>query len=360
MKLAIIVEAIPPYCGGAEQVAWIHAVQLAKQHDVSVVTFGDSLSKATRDGVDIYYLPFRKRSLLDYSTRSKALLSKCLDEIEPSVIHCHMPNVVCACLNKKERLLVSTIHDGVPENELRRFRVHGWARWLRWKFVRRVNIRKSDLVTCVSLHNLDVMRSLYRSQLEKFSFIPNPIAERLFTPIRKEDDGFVLNFGRQIPLKMAALLEVAKVMPGTRFVFVGTGEMVRDHGLPNVEFVGFSAAVEDYIDRARVCVFPSLSENFPLVGLEAMARGKPVIATRRGFSEYIEHMKNGFLLDSTEPSSLKTAIELFLTRTDLCELIGQAARKTAELYHPSHIVEQYLQLYQHALANSGMEAESHS
>jgi glycosyltransferase involved in cell wall biosynthesis len=352
LKLAVIVEAIPPYCGGGEQVAWVHAVELAKSHDVSVITFGKSEAQETRDGVNVYYLPYRRRNLVAYCTGDRVMLNKCIDRIAPTVVHCHMPHILSACLRKKDRLMVSTIHDGVPENELLKLGTYSKARWLKFKLIRRINIHKADLVTCVSRHCLEVMRSIYPRHADKFSFIPNPIAARYLSPVKDQEGSYVLNFGRQIPLKVASLLEAAMVMPETPFVFVGTGEMVKDYGMRNVSFAGFSDSVEEYIDAARVCVFPSLSENFPLVGLEAMARGKPVIATKRGFSEYIQHMKNGYLLESTEPEAIKAAVNLFMSDSDLCRAIGTEARKTAEEYRPASIVELYVQLYQNALLDN--------
>jgi glycosyltransferase involved in cell wall biosynthesis len=197
------------------------------------------------------------------------------------------------------------------------------------------------------------MRNLYPKHATRFSFIPNPVYERYFVPIVNRDDGYVLNFGRQIDLKMGALLEVARQMPRTEFVFVGSGNMVKEYGLPNVRFVGFCETVEAYIDAAAVCVFPSLSENFPLVGLEAMARGKPVIATRRGFSEYVQHMENGVLLDSAQPFAISAAIELVMNDKALRARLGQNARRTAQAYRPRQIVEQYVKLYESSLAGLG-------
>ncbi len=42
--------------------------------------------------------------------------------------------------------------------------------------------------------------------------------------------------------------------------------------------------------------FPSDWENFPLVGLEAMAPGKAIVATELGFSEYLEIGREGLLV----------------------------------------------------------------
>ncbi len=358
MRVVIVVEAIPPYCGGGEQVAWMHAVEMAKFWDSVIITLGDAEGYEVRDGVAIYTFPKKARMLTAYATTCRRRLNDCIDKISPQVIHCHMPNVLSACINKKDRLLISTIHDGTPENELIELKHMGRARWLKFKLVRRINIHKSDIVTCVSRHSRDVMRNLYPKYAEKFAFIPNPIYERYFAPVAGRDDDYVLNFGRQIELKMGALLEAARQMPDTKFVFVGSGDMVREYGLPNVKFVGFSKKVETYIDAAAICVFPSLSENFPLVGLEAMARGKPVIATKRGFSEYIRHMKNGVLLDSAEPSVIAGAIKLLMNDQALRARLGRNARKSAQAYRPKQIVNQYKKLYRSVLPSKEREANA--
>ena len=350
-RLAIVVEAIPPYCGGGEQVAWIHATELAKSAAVTVVTCGERYARERRDGLDVVFLPRSKRNLWAYLTTYNRLLNDCIDQLDPDVVHCHMPNVLSACIRKRDRLFVSTIHDGVPEDEMRGGKFLTSASWLRFKLIRRVNVVKSDAVTCVSRHNREVMTRLYPRHAAKFSFIPNPIYERFFAaPTRQADDGFVLNFGRQTALKMGALLEVARSMPDSQFVFVGTGAMVRDHGLGNVQFAGFSTNVIEYIDRAALCVFPSLSENFPLVGLEAMARGKVVIATSRGFSEYIEHMVNGYLLSSTEPAAIRDAIRTLLGDEPLRKRIGEQARATALRFRAGDVCRSYSDLYTRLLA----------
>jgi glycosyltransferase involved in cell wall biosynthesis len=199
------------------------------------------------------------------------------------------------------------------------------------------------------------MSALYPSYAHKMSVIQNPVSENYFAPLESMDDGYILNFGRQIPLKMAAMLDAARDMPGTRFVFVGTGEMVREHGLTNVDFVGFSAEVIRYIDRAAACVFPSKSENFPLVGLEAMARGKPVIATKRGFSEYIIHMKNGYLLESADASAVTEAISNVIGNPKLAAALGREGRRTAEEFRPAKIISQYEELYRRAQPRASVQ-----
>lgn len=350
MNVTIVVEAIPPYCGGGEQVAWVHAKEMGRTARVSILTFGDAFGRESRSGIDIRYVPKVARNLSWYSTFGRRLLNKCVDETNPSVIHCHMPSVLSAFIEPRGRLFVSTLHDGVPENERTRIGQKSRAENLKFRLLRKINLKKSDRITCVSQHNLAFTTSRYPKFADKCSFIPNPIDERFFKPVIDLNHGYVLNFGRQIALKVSPLLDAARLLPEQEFLFVGTGDMVREHGLPNVRFLGFSPSVEEYIDRAALCVFPSLSENFPLVGLEAMARGKAVIATKRGFSEYIVHMQNGMLLESTDPRELRRAISLLMNDHELRARLGKNARRTAEQYRPHAIVEQYHALYVEALA----------
>ena len=63
MKIVIVIEAIPPYCGGAEHVAWIHATQMAVDHEVSVVTFAEERRTELREGVTVLFKPATRRKL---------------------------------------------------------------------------------------------------------------------------------------------------------------------------------------------------------------------------------------------------------------------------------------------------------
>ncbi len=77
-------------------------------------------------------------------------------------------------------------------------------------------------------------------------------------------------------------------------------------------------------------VFPSYygSENFPLVLLEAMASGLPVISSRwRGIPSIVEESVNGFLHEPRDVSQLQQLIQKFLDTPDLLHTMGQAAKK---------------------------------
>ncbi|MEA2083389.1 MAG: glycosyltransferase family 4 protein [Thermodesulfobacteriota bacterium] len=345
MNILIIVEAIPPYCGGAEHAAWNKALILKKYDTVSIITFGSEDCYAFLEGIHVYYLKKRRKQLSYYFTAGRKKIHNYLKMINPDIIHSHMPDVLHFCLPKNRYNLISTIHDGVPETKMVAIQGHSPLHWLKFKVMRRYNIAKSKIVTCVSKYNYQIMTRLYNKQRGKFAVIPNGISESFYTPVNSDQGQFILNFGRQIELKMGPLIEVAQLMPNMQFKFLGNGPMVQDYGVRNVEFVGFRAKVKEMIDQAFFCVFPSVSENLPLVGLESMARGRPVIATKTGFSEYIIDGENGILLSDREPQTIKAAIELLLADESLYDRLCRNGRSTAEQYRSTVIIDKYRELY---------------
>ena len=348
MRILIIVEAIPPYCGGGEQIAWMNAVELAKSDTVSIITYGVRDYVETKENVKIYYLKKEAKQFLYYLTKGRIKLNQYIKEIKPDIIHSHMPFVLHFCLRKKGKL-ISTIHDGVPESKWNVIERHSFYHRLKLKIIRKVGIFKSDYITCVSYHNYRIMTNLYKYKKNKFKVFPNCINDSFFSPVQNSTGVYILNFGRQIDLKMGPLIKTAQLMPKYNFKFMGSGPMVNSCTQDNIEFLGFKSDLNSIIDNAVICVFPSLSENFPLVGLEAMARGKPVIATKIGFSEYIEHNVNGLLINNPKPVMIKNAITKLINDKELYLKISINARKTADMYHSKKIMDKYRRFYHYIL-----------
>jgi glycosyltransferase involved in cell wall biosynthesis len=65
-----------------------------------------------------------------------------------------------------------------------------------------------------------------------------------------------------------------------------------------------------------IFVFPSLSEGSPKAPMEALSQSLPVVATRPGTSDYIEHEHSGLLVPTADPAALAAAI---------CRLIDDGA-----------------------------------
>jgi radical SAM superfamily enzyme YgiQ (UPF0313 family)/glycosyltransferase involved in cell wall biosynthesis len=84
--------------------------------------------------------------------------------------------------------------------------------------------------------------------------------------------------------------------------------------------------------QADICVFPSIwPEPFGLGAVEAMAAGKPVIASNVvGFKQIIVDGETGFLVKPGDADDLAEKIEILLDNPKLRHTMGQAARKRAE------------------------------
>ena len=99
-------------------------------------------------------------------------------------------------------------------------------------------------------------------------------------------------------------------LPGTKLV-IGDGplrgRLERDYGKGHM-FVGYKRGQElvDWLSRADVFVFPSRTETFGLVALEALACGIPVAAHRvMGPRDIITEGKDGYLSDNLQEAALK-------------------------------------------------------
>lgn len=141
-----------------------------------------------------------------------------------------------------------------------------------------------------------------------------------------------------------------------KFLIVGKGELerslkklVRDSGLDsNFIFTGFREDVYSIIDKLDLVALPSLWEGFGLVLLEAMAMGKPVVATNvGGIPEIIQDGETGILIPPRNPDALADAIIKLLKDKGLTQRMGeagrrrvkenfQAARMTKEIEHIYH------------------------
>lgn len=85
------------------------------------------------------------------------------------------------------------------------------------------------------------------------------------------------------------------------------------------------------MSAADVVVIPSRFEGFGLTALEAMAMGRPVVATTAGgLPEVIEHGVSGWLVSPGDPEALAMAIARLLDDAALCAALGAAGRLRAE------------------------------
>jgi glycosyltransferase involved in cell wall biosynthesis len=158
----------------------------------------------------------------------------------------------------------------------------------------------------------------------------------------RADDRIVLAVGRLSKEKAHDVLVAAFAraplarLSNVHLVVAGDGpertrlrDLVARLGLERVQFIGHQPDVWPYYQAADVVALPSDSEGSPIALLEAMAAGKPVVATRvGGVPEIVEHGRNGLLVPPRNPDALAAALAGVLDEPLRAAALGGRARVT--------------------------------
>ena len=134
------------------------------------------------------------------------------------------------------------------------------------------------------------------------------------------------------------LLQAAeKLTNSTDFYFVGHVHFLEDKiksAPSNVTFLGAipPTACDDLWQWADVLVFPTLSDGFGIVQLEAMAHGVPVIATDHCGQVVIDG-KNGFVIPTKNPTAIVEKFEIFVNTPALIKEMSVHAIETLKMFN---------------------------
>jgi glycosyltransferase involved in cell wall biosynthesis len=135
---------------------------------------------------------------------------------------------------------------------------------------------------------------------------------------------------------------------------------VRDAGLENKLTINdFRADMPDVFAAFDIFVLPSiLPEPFGLVVIEAMASGKPVVATAPGGpSETVVDGETGFLVPPSDPFAMVQALEVLLADPQRRVSMGDAGRRRAcEMFSLPRYVTEFEELYETVLKETVVAA----
>lgn len=217
-------------------------------------------------------------------------------------------------------------------------------------------------LTLVPTHSM--RERLAHAGYRRLKVLARGVDTQLFTPARRSDalraswgvqptDLVVLYVGRlaaekNLPTVVRAFAAIRARQPSAKLVLVGDGPL-RDslaRSLPDAIFAGMRSGVElaTYYASGDIFLFPSLTETFGNVTLEAMASGLAVIAYDDAAAhDLITHRKNGLLAPfDVAPAFCALATELSLEPARVQQL-GGVARETAERMGWSQIYAEFEQ-----------------
>jgi len=230
-------------------------------------------------------------------------------------------------------------------------------------------VGSADRVVASSEHERQALIDLYGARREEVTVINGGVDPRLFQPrdpvaarARLGLDGEVVLFvgrmdrvkGLDVLLRAVALL---KHRPTLKLVVVGGSgqetELRRSQALAralglDVLFRGAVAqeGLPDYYNAASVLVVPSHYESFGLVAVEALACGRPVVASMvGGLPTVIRDEENGLLVPWRRPEEFAQRIERVLDDATLRATLSAHARPSVLRYSWGAVADRVATLY---------------
>ena len=380
LKILQVSWEYPPHLIGGLGRAVTHiSAGLAKLASVYVLTIGlpGRVVDEHRDNLHILRVdPFTLKSTgfvswvycFNFLMVAKALSSN----LRPHIIHSHDWLTAPASIVLKHLLktpLIITMHAteygrsrGSILTPMQR-QIHYWewrACYESWRVIVCSESMKHEVIKAFSL------------PADKLLILPNGVKLSELdshTPLRGERDRYALPWekivlfaGRHVYDKgVDVLIEAARIILSRRrdvkFVIAGDGPMrfhlmwlASVYGLgEKILFTGRLSDEELYraYKLADVVVIPSRYEPFGIVALEAMASGKPVVASRvGGLSEVVVDGETGILVPPGDPEALAQAIETLLYDPVLAKKMGATGRRRVEaLYRWDKVVRFLEKIY---------------
>jgi glycosyltransferase involved in cell wall biosynthesis len=355
LRLLLAVDSL--VVGGAERHVVDLAVALARQgHDVTIACSrtGPLAGVALAAGVRVRELMgecVKRRISLRYAWR----LAELLREERFDVVHAHIYASTVAAF-------AATFRGDAPLVVTE----HSAATW-RSRFARAVHtlaLRRAARVIGVSDHIRDRVVADGVAP-ERVSVIRNAVidhgAPRADPALR---DGVPLigtvarlNAEKGVEYVIEAAAQVAAVHPEARFIVIGDGPerealaaLVERTGAP-VWFLGARGDVPDFVGFFDVLVLPSLSEGTPLVTLEAMSAGVPVVATAvGGIPQQLTDGREGFLVPPRDATAIARAVVRLIEDRQLRREMGARARaRIRATCRHEELVRAVLDVYRAAL-----------
>lgn len=386
LRILFISDSASPHTGGLNRMVVETCSWLGKAgHDVALA-YHDEHPSLVECPV------FRVREALPMPER-QAALEKAVATFQPDVLYCHSIKVMPSLPGLSERFpLASFYHDQsifcsggdrCSRDWEPCHRPHGWScllwhavigcggkhpinNWRRWKA-----IDARMLAWKLPRSRVQVASRFMQRGLEENGF---PVDRLDLVPLCAEpppadasiatEPGLLLVPGRMVKSKGIdlAIRAVAQLQDlPCRLVVAGDGpqraaleQLTRDLGVtPRVTFTGEILPTElaSWYARASVILFPVLRpEPFGLIGVEALAYGKPIVAFDGGaVDEWLWPGETGIKVEERTPEAFALALRELVRDPQRCAAMGQAAKRRHAFFHPDAFVQRLTQALDRAI-----------
>jgi glycosyltransferase involved in cell wall biosynthesis len=340
IRLLLVVDSLE--MGGAErQVVELAVALLRKGYGITVACsvageLADALERADVPVRPLLKRLVKRRLSLAYAWRLRQLLKRENFDLVHAHIYASIAAAAIATLGMDVPLVI-TEH---TEASWQRRRARWVSRWI-YSRVERI-IAVSTSIRRRLIERDDVHPDLITIVPNAMTSTSEPLADAsLPTELRKRPlVGVVarLQPEKGVEYFLRAAARVAAKFPEAHFVVAGDGplrqELValsEDLGLrERVHFLGFRSDASKLMESLDGLVVPSLTEGSPLVTLEAMAAGVPVVASAvGGIPDQIRHDREGLLVPPGDAAAISDALLTLLRDPARASRLGEAARRRA-------------------------------
>ncbi len=347
-------------------------------------TEGDMMGLANSKGVKPIVIPELGREIsLKNDLIAFFKLHRLIRREKPDIVHTHTAKAgtlgrLAAWLTGVP-VIVHTFHGHVLEGYFGRLRsfifiqIERIMAFLSTKIITLSNSLKYELLKNGIGSNAKIEVIPLGLELEKFTCITDSKGDFKRSIGVVKDCLLVGMVGRLVPIKghryfLDAVKKVIEREPaiskGVKFVIVGDGELRKELeaysnsvGIEDsVIFTGFRFDLAQVYSDLDIVVLTSLNEGTPVSLIEAMASGKPVIATEvGGVKDLVKNKKTGFLVPPRDVEQLADRTIQLLKDERLRKVMGEEGRKAV---YPGFSIETLVKnlnaFYLNLLNNKGL------
>lgn len=376
LRVAIITDHAEPgerVDGGVQAVTRYLVDALVRRDDIDlhVISFRYGMQghrTVQADGYTHYILAGSRLGTLTAFSRDQRCVNERLKGIRPHVVHGQGAGQNGILAARSGYPCVITIH-GIMAEESRHLSgpVRRARHWLLSRISDRYCITRGQHTILITPYVAEYFGSRLSGQRH---FIPNPIADSFFSIPRTEVEGRVLFAGRLYRLKgvldlVKACGRIAEYRPLELHLAGSTADRdyvamleaaAGEHGIADrMKILGLldERQLQRELAEAAVLALPSYQETAPMVVVEAMAAGVPVVASNVGGSRFlVEDGTTGYLVNPGDPELLTDRLDRLLEDSALRQRFGRAARSRAgEDYRAARIAERTVDVYRQAISD---------
>lgn len=347
------------------------APELARRgHQVCVITTRRTGEAEVEqwEGVTIYRVFTLKAYGFYQGLPSNSTVRAILTRVKPDLVHHHyvgfMMRQVCRVAESLKLPQVSTYHFSAEvltqPLPMRPFR----------GLIRRLMVNYNNRFDLVIAPSKNLARQIANEGVHStVRYITNPVVlgeSAGVVPAQRSSGFTVLYAGRLGPEKnigylVKAFAALLKSVPEAVLWVAGRGpEGPALEGLcaqlgvsDKVKFLGFldHPTLARYYAACDVFVLPSIQEAQPLVAMEAMWFGRPVIVTKAiiAAEEMVEQGVNGYIVDPASVDDLTGRLKTLAAEPATRQAQGEASRRRAGAYRPELVVDALESAYRHTL-----------